>query len=475
MTAERLSVVFAAIALVLAAPTAGRAQSFDCAKAATPTERLICAEQKLGKLDTELAEEVKKALAAVPNRRDDLLGEQRKWLKERDRNCAAPAGALTSETRVWVIDCLAAAYRERISAIRSAAGPAQSAEAQAAQPTAICQRIGETYRAVLDGDSQAPSKKFYAESPLESIVGFGVTLAEPVAQLDSYSRRKVVDWAMSQQQPFMLSESVLKAFDDIASTGLRIDRLPGTDFYAASVVVGTAACYSTRYFEMVQGRARLAEGPPAWETGGGEGCGVTRVFGTIDKMSVAFEDAHDHTPSLASSLGVSPWSGKGFEAACTVTFQFAPRFDAHGGFNAWEERCDGADCEALRQASLALVEEVQKNPLEARKTALARLTAPQRGQFAQLRKQAGTEEPPQADGSIDPSDPAAYTDAAPLLLPLVHEGRVYLAGVGHFTVGWRVFSDWSVALKRLDNGKARDHAVFAIGMTKGRFESFSVK
>lgn len=73
----------------------------------------------------------------------------------------------------------------------------------------------------------------------------------------------------------------------------------------------------------------------------------------------------------------------------------------------------------------------------------------------------------QVNTSSAPSNPACYTDGAPLLLPLVHDGRVYLAGLGHFTVGWRSYSDWSVALKRLDKGKIQDHKTFAIGLIRG--------
>lgn len=479
MTAERFSPGFATL-LLLAVPSGGSAQSFDCDKATTTSERVICADQTLGVLDSELAAEVKKALAADPAQRDELLAEERQWATERDKTCSQPAGPMTGEARARAVACLTAAYNERIAAVRPAPTPAPplSAEAQAARArTEICQRIGDRYRLLLGGAPQAPFKKsFYADSPLETLAAFGagVTIADPSARFDDYSRRKVVDWAKSQPQPFLPSESVLKAIEDIVSSRLRIDRLPNANIYAASVAEGTAGCRSSIYFEVENKRAMLAEGPAAWETAQGEGCGVTRAFGTIDATPVAFEDANDHTPSLQSSLSVTSWNGKGFDPACTLSFQFAPRFDAHGSFNAWDESCDGADCDALRQAALALVEEAQKNPLDAQKAAVARLTAQQRRQFAQLKKIAGPAEPP-ADEASNLSDPASYTDAAPLLLPLVHESRVYLAALGHFTIGWRIFSDWSVTLKRLDNGKARDRATFAIGMTKGRLESFAVK
>lgn len=470
MTAERFLLVPFALVLAAAGPLPASAQSFDCAKAATTVERLICADRKLGALDAELAGEIKKALAAAPAQRDELLKQERRWVRERDRACAIPIGGLTDAARARGIDCLTTAYDARIAAVRSAGADGR---------TAICQTLGDRYRALLERDPQAPFRKsFYADGPLDVLAaaGVGVTVAEPAAELDEFSRRKLVDWAKRQPKPFVFPENVSKELEELTHSQLRIDRLPGANYYAAGVVEGTAACYSTIYFEVERRRARLAAAPAGWEADSGSGgCGVARSFGAIDATPVAFEQWHGYTPSLASGVSVSPWSGKGFAPSCEVTFAFAPRFDAHGTYNAWDERCDGADCDALRRAALALVEEAQKNPLDAQKTAVAGLTAPQRDEFAELKKQAGADEPTPSREPSEASDPASYTDNSPLLSPLVHDGRLYLAALGHFTIGWRVFADWSVSLRRLEKGKAEDRASFAIGMTKGRLENVSVK
>ncbi|WP_244613248.1 hypothetical protein [Methylosinus sp. Ce-a6] len=58
------------------------AQSFDCAKATTAAERLVCADRKLGALDAELGVEAKKTLAADPARSNERLAEARKWHDE---------------------------------------------------------------------------------------------------------------------------------------------------------------------------------------------------------------------------------------------------------------------------------------------------------------------------------------------------------------------------------------------------------
>jgi hypothetical protein len=53
--------------------------------------------------------------------------------------------------------------------------------------------------------------------------------------------------------------------------------------------------------------------------------------------------------------------------------------------------------------------------------------------------------------------------------------RVFLATVGHFTIGWRVFSDWKVTVETGEADKTSEIARFAIGMTKGPIASATVK
>jgi hypothetical protein len=64
--------------------------------------------------------------------------------------------------------------------------------------------------------------------------------------------------------------------------------------------------------------------------------------------------------------------------------------------------------------------------------------------------------------------PAELRDDHPLLLPVVVNRRVYLASVGHFTIGWRVYADWKVAVDAGDADKTSEIARFAVGMAKGR-------
>lgn len=72
------------------------AASFNCAKASSKVEKLICADAELGKLDQDLAEIYKEALAKVPA----VKAEQRAWLAARNQ-CKDTA-------------CLKTAYNDRL-------------------------------------------------------------------------------------------------------------------------------------------------------------------------------------------------------------------------------------------------------------------------------------------------------------------------------------------------------------------------
>lgn len=86
-------------------PQASWSPSFDCAKASTFSEKAICTDTLLGKLDGALAENYKYMLASDigDGARSDLKATQKKWLAERNK-CTDN-------------QCLASAYRKRIDEV----------------------------------------------------------------------------------------------------------------------------------------------------------------------------------------------------------------------------------------------------------------------------------------------------------------------------------------------------------------------
>lgn len=82
------AVVFAVTALA----TVAEAQSFDCTKATARVEKMICEDDVLARLDTEMNDIYKQAMAKVSVRmKTTLRNEQRSWIRSRnacpDRDC----------------------------------------------------------------------------------------------------------------------------------------------------------------------------------------------------------------------------------------------------------------------------------------------------------------------------------------------------------------------------------------------------
>ncbi|ALJ38676.1 DUF1311 domain-containing protein [Azospirillum brasilense] len=85
---------------LLALPTAAAAAGFPCSKAATPTEKAICADPALSALDGRLATTYRAALERLSGASPEegaagaaVKADQRAWLRERD-SCGADAACL---------------------------------------------------------------------------------------------------------------------------------------------------------------------------------------------------------------------------------------------------------------------------------------------------------------------------------------------------------------------------------------------
>jgi hypothetical protein len=65
-------------------------------------------------------------------------------------------------------------------------------------------------------------------------------------------------------------------------------------------------------------------------------------------------------------------------------------------------------------------------------------------------------------------------DESPFHLPYIHNGELYIASLGHVTVGWRYFGDWRVIFAQLDRGNIVERASFAVGMEKGKLEDVTI-
>jgi uncharacterized protein len=122
---SRVMRVAATIALSLAMDSA-IAASFDCSKAATPVEHAVCANARLSRLDEQLAQAYRKAIAGA--QADSIRHAQRDWMRTRDA-CASDA-------------CLEQAYAQRLAALQ-------------ASPATAMHDVGGTYERTGSGDHSA--------------------------------------------------------------------------------------------------------------------------------------------------------------------------------------------------------------------------------------------------------------------------------------------------------------------------------
>ena len=464
MTALKHAARFSLGALALmafggAARAAG--PSFDCAKASAPVEKLLCADANLGTLDTKLAAALKAALARPGQDRDATLAAQRRWLAARDKTCVVP-DQLDKDKRAPLIECLASAYRRQINVL-----------SYPETPGGICLKIVDRLRGLVDAGSRDAKAK---ASPGDSLLDFftqtpasGISVVKPVFETSSYGDGPSLKKRLAQLKPaFTLAPDLAKALDDVSGE-ISLYQLPGASLRALNSIDGTAHCNSTVFFDVAGGRARLVADPASFEDGGPE-CGELRAFGSVDGQPAIIEDGSDYTPNLSAGLFITRRAPDGWAPMCQIEFHFAPKFTPGVTENDWVEAadaCKGADCDELEQAAARLAEATQKEGLGIEARALGALSPAQREAFAALKKRADAPAPSD-DPDSKPTGPDDYTDQHPILLPLVVKDRVYLATVGHPTIGWRLFADWKVDVQTAEGDKLKSLGQFAIGMGRGR-------
>lgn len=151
----------ALLALGWAMPTHA-APSFDCNKASSTTEKLICDDSALSNLDQSLADAFQGLRQQrTGTSRDRLVADQRAWLADRDRRCGIPAsGAEPKLAQRWDwAPCLADRYRERLTqlgvAVPAVERPAGSGDPGFIHP--LCLDLATGGRASAGGgDSERP-------------------------------------------------------------------------------------------------------------------------------------------------------------------------------------------------------------------------------------------------------------------------------------------------------------------------------
>jgi uncharacterized protein YecT (DUF1311 family) len=97
---------------ILLCPSSLRAASFDCAKAKTPVEKMICADAELSKLDEEMAAAYQRELARTDDK-EGLKKDQLDWLRRRN-----DAYGCFSNDGKRLTDCVKDSYLESLFYLR---------------------------------------------------------------------------------------------------------------------------------------------------------------------------------------------------------------------------------------------------------------------------------------------------------------------------------------------------------------------
>jgi hypothetical protein len=329
------------------------------------------------------------------------------------------------------------------------------------------------------------------DAPLDMVGTFlnksapGFTTGKTRFKLKAYSDEAFIKEAKQLRPPLSPSPELLKAFIG-NEDAVTVSNLPGSDLFAANTVGGTLHCNSTVFFTARAGQASPVPAPESWENDMGGSCGKTRSFASVDGLPVVIDDDLNAGPSLASTLTLTPWSAGKWQEPCTASFVFSPRFDPAKTFNDWASlnkwepnHCGSSGCAAFQRSALDLVRQTQEDRAGVEAKRLAMLSEPQRDKYQRLKRilaaRPAPDNAPTDDKTPKPETAAALTDTHPLLLPMLVGDRVFVASLGHFTIGWRVFADWQVTVETAEADKIHQVARFAIGMTPGPIASVTVK
>lgn len=115
---------------LLVAASSAQAASFDCAKASTKIEKMICDDKELSKLDEELSAEYKAATKGA-KQATSVKQAQRKWIKWRN-GCADAS-------------CVKSAYEAQLQAIRIITASSNESDSSQDDNCYACPRAAEAY------------------------------------------------------------------------------------------------------------------------------------------------------------------------------------------------------------------------------------------------------------------------------------------------------------------------------------------
>ncbi len=411
-----------------AALSNARAQGFECSKASTATEKLICGDPELSAADAALTKEFRAQLANVPHFKKQMLDRQRAWLRDRDESCKDK-------------DCVASKYAARL---------------QELSKTALCNKIADRYIPLAGAQlGVAPLQALAsAEAP-------GFRLAPDLAHFDTPTK-ELAAWGAEQHPPISVSDAVRESLKVVEPWVATLNKAPGLNYYTVTSLQGTAHCAAEVTFSI---KDSVAVPAPPRISDEESPCGDGLFFASVDNVPAFVIQNYGYGPEMTAEVDVSTWHQDRFERACAARMFYAPAFSSKT-LNDWGESCNGAQCDELRKHSFDLVKAANNDASVLTHKAVAKLTATQ---LATWKKLADRQEL-QSDNEQWPLGTVQVAARVPVVLG----DQVLLATVGEFTIGWREFADWGVSFWTFDGEALVTKARIAVGMSKGALETVDV-
>ncbi|KAF1007848.1 MAG: hypothetical protein GAK28_01324 [Luteibacter sp.] len=421
------------LAWVLLLPGMANAAGFDCAKASSAAEKLVCATPKLSTLDAELGKVYQDAIKAHPELAEAIRLDQRHWLAERDDTTwTFQSGTPVDEFPKMLADL----YQRRID---------------------ILSHIGQKPGGPLDVVQKALPDTGGASDLVQALAARHViTLAKDVEIKDAKSLPFQPDATLRGEISF-----------DNGNVTNRV--LEGSPIGSAYSIGGTAHCVSEAPYRLDGKKAAAVDMPPVW----GEDCMTTHALARVGNDIVALRMDDGNLSEVV--LAASQWKGASFGPAVELVSRFDRTLSLSGAICGPKEMpCADFGKLALQYATRyaarpqpGTIDKLDKGMDKATYTAaVAAATAP--GGIAPKGSDNGFADLPMFGQNIAGYRMTGYASEA-TFFPIAFRGETLLGMIGHGHVGWRANEDWLVSAWRLKQGKLEPVASAYIEVAAGKF------
>jgi len=410
--------------------TRASAAGFDCGKATTVPEKLICANPTLSELDGKMATAFEQARKRAGARADALQRDQLIWLAKRNGSLSDSQFDISDVTKV---------YNERITFLDGAfTDPASPLLAAIMARAAVVPTRSDEWAALSGNGTVFGMAKEVDGTPEEA------------------KKRMSADFDASPA----LTDLLTKIDDDESNiTVVKLDLARMGGIYT---VGGTAHCVSWLTLFRWQGRSVEPLAVPetlddnCWTSSGA----LVNLQNQVYAMQIATSVDHLY-------IQAQPYTPNGWGKAERLILSYDRTLPTP------KSHCTLGNCgDLIEQARDA----IQRYDHRGDKAALiGPLSAEQNKRFEAMRTQAEEDQSlnalPEFGADVHILENDAYSNFADgaVYFPLRHQGEVLLARIGNAALGWRVSEDWLLAAWRWDGHEFKPVLGMSAPVQRGNF------